>query len=71
MEKQQYATLGTLSFGHIVKLQWKRTLWPTIVPDCWETERPHHAEGRVDPKVDEGKNGFWLGIPHRILNPKR
>jgi hypothetical protein len=26
----------------------------------------HHAEGRVDPKVDEGKIGFWFWIPQSM-----
>jgi hypothetical protein len=27
------------------------------------SEDAHHAEGRVDPEVNEGKNGFWFWIP--------
>jgi hypothetical protein len=28
--------------------------------------QPTHAEGRVDPKVDEGQNGFRFWIPQSM-----
>jgi hypothetical protein len=29
-------------------------------------ESTHHAEGRVDPKVDEGQNGFRFWMPQSM-----
>jgi hypothetical protein len=35
------------------------------------TADSHHAEGRVDPKVDEGKNGFLvLDTPEHVDSDK-
>jgi hypothetical protein len=41
-----------------------RTL--ALIVEKWLPPTTHHAEGRVDPKVDEGKNGFWFWIPQSM-----